>query len=262
MVNRLRTGWLAGSGALVLVLAFSGAAMGAPLVSDTTATFEDVDGDGVDDDCQEAAVENTEAATAAFEAADLNGDGTISVTEAAQSGWTGGTNCNHGGYVSQVAQADDEACDEPETGDGETGDGETGDGETVDGNEADCDADDATDEEAEDAGTAEEETCEEVAAPEPETPLDPTAPNSHGAWVSWVAGSEAVGGKNCNHGGAVSEASKKDQEAAKAERDAKKAERDAKKAEQKAARDARKAERAAERAAAKAAKSQGHGKPN
>ena len=111
MVNRLRTGWLAGSGALVLVLAFSGAAMGAPLVTDTTATFEDVDGDGVDDDCQEAALENTEAATAAFEAADLNGDGTISVTEAAQSGWTGGTNCNHGGYVSQVAQADDEACD-------------------------------------------------------------------------------------------------------------------------------------------------------
>ena len=123
MVNRLRTGWLAGSGALVLVLAFSGAVMGAPLVTDTTATFEDVDGDGVDDDCQEAALENTEAATAAFEAADLNGDGTISVTEAAQSGWTGGTNCNHGGYVSQVAQADDEACEEPETGDtGETGD--------------------------------------------------------------------------------------------------------------------------------------------
>ncbi len=129
--------------------------------------------------------------------------------------------------------------------------------------EADCGTDDATDETTEDAApAAEEEACEEVAAPEPETPLDPTAPNSHGAWVSWVAGSEAVGGKNCNHGGAVSVASKKDHEAAKAERDARKAERDAKKAEQKAARDARKAERAAERAAAKAAKSQGHGKPN
>src|SRR5215207_1663140 len=128
MVNRLRTGWLAGSGALVLVLAFSGAAMGAPLVTETTATFEDVNGDGVDDDCQEAAVENTEAAAAAFAAADLNGDGEISVEEAAQSGWTGGVNCNHGGYVSQVAQADDEACEEPETGDtGDTGDtGETG----------------------------------------------------------------------------------------------------------------------------------------
>ena len=49
---------------------------------------------------------------AALAAADLNGDGTISVSEAAQSGWTGGTNCNHGGYVSGVApwrgrQADD-----------------------------------------------------------------------------------------------------------------------------------------------------------
>src|SRR5215207_1028925 len=136
MVNRLRTGWLAGSGALVLVLAFSGAAMGAPLVTETTAPFEDVNGDGVDADCQEAAVENTEAAAAAFAAADLNGDGEISVEEAAQSGWTGGVNCNHGGYVSQVAQAEDEACQEPETGDagdtGETGEtGETGD-EVVD----------------------------------------------------------------------------------------------------------------------------------
>ncbi len=228
MVNRLRSGWLAGSGALVLVLAFSGSVMGAPLVTDTTATFEDIDGDGVDDDCQEAALENTEAATAAFEAADLNGDGTISVTEAARSGWTGGANCNHGGYVSQVAKADDET----------------------------------TEDETDDAEAADEAACEEVAAPEPETPLDPTAPNSHGAWVSWVAGSEATGGKNCNHGGAVSEAAKKDHEAAKAERAAAKAERDAKKAEQKAARDVRKAERAAERAAAKAAKSQGHGKPN
>jgi hypothetical protein len=226
MVNRLRTGWLAGSGALVLVLAFSGAAMGAPLVTDTTATFEDVDGDGVDDDCQEAALENTEAATAAFEAADQNGDGTISVTEAAHSGWTGGTNCNHGGYVSQVAQADDDATDE-----------ETEDAETAD-----------------DADAAEEEACEEVAAPE----LDPSTDTSqwnHGAWVSWVANSPATGGKNCNHGGAVSEASKAAKEGAKAERDAKKAE-------QKAARDVRKAERAAERAAAKAAKSHGHGKPN
>ena len=154
-------------------------------ITDTTTTFEDVDGDGVDDDCQEAAVENTEAATAAFEAADLNADGVISVTEAAQSGWTGGRNCNHGGYVSQVAQA----------------------------------ADAATEDETEDAEAA-DEACEEVAAPEPETPFDPMAPNSHGAWVSWVAGSQATGGKNCNHGGAVSEAAKKDHEGAKAEREA------------------------------------------
>ena len=176
MVNRLRSGSLAGSAALVLVLAVQwrrpwlrGAS------SDTSAAFVDVDGDGVDDACQEAATENTEAATAAFEAADLNGDGEISVSEAAQSGWTGGTNCNHGGYVSQVAQTDDEACDAPETGDtGETGDagatgetGDTGDDETAD--PADCSTDEATDEATEDAAPAEEETCEEVAAPE----LDP-----------------------------------------------------------------------------------------
>ena len=256
MVNRLRTGWLAGSAVLVLVLAVSGTAMAARVTSDTSVAFADVDGDGVDDACQEAASENTEAATAAFEAADLNDDGEISVSEAAQSGWTGGTNCNHGGYVNQVAQADDEACDAPETGDagetGETGDtgetGATGDEETAD--PADCSTDEAT----EDATTADEETCEEVAAPEPETPLDPTAPNDHGAWVAWVAGSEATGGKNCNHGGAVSEAAKKDHEAAKAEREAKKAERDAAKAERKAARDLNKQEREAARA------SKGHGK--
>ena len=202
--------------------------MGAPLVTDTTATFEDVDGDGVDDDCQEAALENTEAATAAFEAADLNDDGMISVTEAAQSGWTGGSEL-------QPRRLREPGCPGRRRGDRRGDRGRRG---------------------------GRREACEEVAAPEPETPLDPTAPNSHGAWVSWVAGSEATGGKNCNHGGAVSEAAKKDHEGAKAERDATKAERDAKKAEQKAARDARKAERAAERAAAKAAKSQGHGKPN
>ena len=106
------------------------------------------------------------------------------MTEAARSGWTGGANCNHGGYVSQVAKADDES----------------------------------TEDETDDAEAADEAACEEVAAPEPETPLDPTAPNSHGAWVSWVAGSEATGGKNCNHGGAVSEAAKKDHEVAKKER--------------------------------------------
>ena len=34
--------------------------------------------------------------------------------------------------------------------------------------------------------------------------------NGHGKWVSIVAQSNATGGKNCNHGGAVSEAAKKD----------------------------------------------------
>ena len=247
MVTRLRTGWLAGSAVLVLVLAVSGTAMAARVSSDTSATFVDVDGDGVDDACQEAAFENTEAAGAAFDAADLNDDGVISVTEAAQSGWTGGTNCNHGGYVSQVAQADDEACDEPETGDA----GETGDEGTAD--PADCSTDETSDEATEDAAPAEEEACEEVAAPEIDPATD-TSEWNHGAWVAWVANSPATGGKNCNHGGAVSEASKAANEAAKADRDARKAERDAAKAERKAARDLKKQEREAARA------SKGHGK--
>ena len=109
MLNRLRSGVLAGGGALLLVLSISGMAMGASLTSDSgpvDTSFVDVDGDGVADHCQtEAAAENTEAAQAAFDAADLNDDGVISVSEAAQSGWTGGVNCNHGGYVSEVAQA-------------------------------------------------------------------------------------------------------------------------------------------------------------
>ena len=52
-------------------------------------------------------------------------------------------------------------------------------------------------------------------------------PKNHGAVVSVVAQSDAVGGKNCNHGGAVSEASHKDNEARKAARDEAKAARDA-----------------------------------
>jgi hypothetical protein len=165
-------------------------------------------------------VANPEAAAAAFAAADLDGDGAISVTEAAQSGWTGGLNCNHGGYVSQVATAEDEADDEAE-------------------------------EEVDETEPAEEAECEVVAAPEPDPAFDPTAPYYHGAWVAWVAGSDAVGGKNCNHGGAVSEAAKQDKEAAAAEREVAKAERDAAKAERAAARELR----AQERESAKAARS-------
>jgi hypothetical protein len=234
MVHRLRTGWLAGSGAVVLLLALSGAALGATLVTDTapevvepvdtTVTFEDLDGDGVDDDCAESVVANPEAAAVAFAAADLDGDGVISVTEAAQSGWTGGLNCNHGGYVSQVATDEDETDDEAE-------------------------------DETEPAAEVE---CEVVAAPEPDQAFDPSAPYFHGAWVAWVAGSDAVGGKNCNHGGAVSEAAQKDQEAAAAERAAAKAERDAAKAEREAARELR----AQEREAAKAARSAEKGRGN
>ena len=49
----------------------------------------------------------------------------------------------------------------------------------------------------------------EPVPPAADAPLD-TAPNAHGKAVSAVAGSDAVGGKNCNHGGAVSAAAKKD----------------------------------------------------
>ena len=111
---------------------------------------------------------------------------------------------------------------------------------------ADCEAEDEV--ETDESETA-DEACEVVAAPEPETPLDPTVPNSHGAWVMWVAQSDAVGGRNCNHGGAVSEAAKKDQEAVAEAREARKAERAAERQ-----------LRAEEREAAKAARSANTGK--
>ena len=264
MLNRLRSGALAGGGALLLILSISGMAMGASLTSDSgpvDTSFVDVDGDGVADHCQtDAAPENTEAAQAAFDAADLNDDGEISVSEAAQSGWTGGVNCNHGGYVSEVAQAGD-SCEAEDTEEPEGT--ETGTEEGTEGTEeaapeegtADCEAaDEETTEETEEAAP-DEATCEAVEAPV----LDPATDTSdwnHGDWVTWVSRSEATGGKNCNHGGAVSEASKAAKEAAKAAKEAAKAERDAKKAEKKAARDLKKQERQAGKA------NKGHGKPN
>ena len=106
-----RSTWLAGSGSLLLILSLSGLVSGAeppatdPAVTvDTTATFEDLNGDGIDDDCT-VAVEvldqgavDTEVATV-----DTDADGVISTTEAAHSPRTGGKNCNHGGYVSWIA---------------------------------------------------------------------------------------------------------------------------------------------------------------
>jgi len=282
MFDRLRSGALAGGGALLLILSISGMAMGASLTSDSApvdTSFVDVDGDGVADHCQtEAAAEKTEAAQAAFDAADLNDDGEISVSEAAQSGWTGGVNCNHGGYVSEVAQAGDsceaEDTEEPEGTETGTEEGtETGTEEGTEGTEEAAPAEDTTDcvaaddettaetAETEDA-VANEETCEAVEAPAIDPATDTTEWN-HGDWVTWVSKSEATGGKNCNHGGAVSEASKAAKEAAKAAKEAAKAakeaakaERDAKKAEKKAARDLAKQERQANKA------NKGHGKPN
>ena len=111
-----RTTWFGGTGALLLVLALSGIVAAAPalaedpaadpVVVDTTETFEDLDGNGVDDDCQdEAVVADPAAAAAAALALDVDADGVISTTEAAHSELTGGANCNHGGYVSWIAQA-------------------------------------------------------------------------------------------------------------------------------------------------------------
>ena len=235
MIDRKRPSWLALGGAAILTLVLSSVVLGAdplalagptpesetdPLVSATIGTWEDTDGNGIDDDCQETVEADPVAAAAADAAVDADGDGTVSVTEAAHSDRVGGTNCNHGGYVSIVAQAEDVEED--------------------------------AEEEAEEAA---DEVCVPVAAPT----FDPVAlvePGGFGAYVSTVAQSDAVGGKNCNHGGAVSEAAKAAKEVVKAERAAAKAERAAEraaaKAEAAAARATVKAERAADRAAAKA----------
>ena len=225
MLNRPRM-LFAAPGALILIIALAGGVLGAnlltttgptpesvtdPLVVDTTATWEDLDGNSVDDDCQETITPDAEAAAAAELALDANGDGTISVDEAARSERTGGLNCNHGGYVSTVAQ--------------------------------ETDAEDESDEDAEEAEAA-PEVCEAMVVPTFALPAE-AAPGAFGAYVSSIAQSDAVGGKNCNHGGAVSDAVHAAQEVAKAAREAAKAERAA-------ARDAAQAERSAERAAAKA----------
>jgi hypothetical protein len=259
MFTRLRSTWLAGGGAVLLALSLTGVVAAAALVTaiatpqvdeappadaDTTLTFEDLDGDGIDDDCDDEVVADEAAATAAEEAADLDGDGVISTSEAAQSGRIGGTNCNHGGYVSTVAHGDD--CGEAPAA------AETG---TESGTETDTDA-------AVDAVVVVDPVCEAPAEEEPaadpvqepvvceaapvveepvvEEPVD-TAPNAHGKAVSKVAqDKDAIGGKNCNHGGAVSEAAKKDQ----------------------AAKDAAKAAAKAERAKNHADKAKSHGKKN
>ena len=245
MFTRLRSTWLAGGGAVLLALSLTGVVAAAALVSviatpqadeappaeaDTTLTFEDLDGDGIDDDCDDEVVEDEAAATAAEEAADLDGNGVISTSEAAQSGRIGGTNCNHGGYVSTVAHGDD--CDAPADAT------ETG---TETGTETDADADAALvvapacepaveEEPTEDTEDPAEEpvVCEAapvVEEPVVEEPVD-TAPNAHGKAVSKVAqDKDAIGGKNCNHGGAVSEAAKKDHAAKDAAKAAAKAER-------------------------------------
>jgi hypothetical protein len=242
MSNRSRSRWLAGGGALLLVLSLSGVAAAHSLVADTnqppsgvvdpapvvdaTLTFQDTDGNGVDDRCQTDVIPNADAVLAAVTAADLDGNGTISTSEAAQSDWTGGTNCNHGGYVSGVAKSTADTCDEggattptattittTATTDGATEATEDAQQATT---ETECDK---TADQAVDQPPAACPVIVVPVAPVVGTTTPDAAPNAHGLAVSTVAQSDAVGGKNCNHGGAVSEAAKvhgaSDQNAAK-----------------------------------------------
>jgi hypothetical protein len=245
MVHHMRSKWLAGGGAVLLALSMTGLAAAATLVDDTTpatiATFEDLNGNGIDDDCETAVVlPNPDAVTLAMAAVDANADGVISTTEAAHSDWVGGANCNHGGYVSTVSKGTADACDaadapeapEATTDEDASDEGDHATNETSTGEPtvaADC-SQDAPDTETTDAAKdAARAACEAALAAG--TPI--VLPEMTHVQL---AQSDLVGGKNCNHGGAVSDANK----AAKAERDAAKL----------AAREARDA--------AKALKSHGH----
>ena len=252
MLARARSTWFAIPAALLLILALAGAALGATVLTSanaapesetdpvvgTVATWEDADGDGIDDDCDEAVEANAEAAATADAAVDADADGSVSVSEAAHSERTGGLNCNHGGYVNTVAQeaedADEDEAEEPA-------------------------------EPAEETTEADAEACEAAdAAPVPAfDPATFNGPGAFGAYVSSVAAMDVAGGKNCNHGGAVSEAVAAAKEAARearaAEKAAAKAERDAAKAERAAERATAKAERAAQRAAAHTKSGNGKG---
>jgi hypothetical protein len=272
MLKRLRITWLAGGGSLLLVLSLSGVvaaatvltALTAPVTDPKTAvvdpapTFVDANGDGIDDSCQTAVEADPLAAASAVAAADLNGDKQISVSEAAQSGWTGGKNCNHGGYVSGVARGLDQGCTAATSNGSSTSDASSTPDESADPDESSstgdnagtgdetvssapvttsdtttCAPTDATDQTAPAVCVASTATSTATTLPADAT-VD-TAPNAHGKLVSEIAKSTALGGKNCNHGGAVSEVAKDP-----AARDAAKAARDAAKEARAALREARK----------------------
>jgi hypothetical protein len=263
--TRLRATWSAGLGGFLLVAALTGIAAGATTRSDlslTSVAFVDTNGDGISDTCQAPVTADPAAAAAADAAVDLNHDGVISVDEAARSGRIGGVNCNHGGYVSWVAHgcAAAAATATPTETPAPTETATPEPTETATPAPTETPVPTATPTEARaEAGTSDCTTttteaaapttpCATIAPPTHDPALD-LLPNGHGKWVSLVARSDAIGGKNCNHGGAVSEAAKKDHAAAKDARDA-----------AKAARAAARAEARAARAAAKAAKT--HGKPH
>jgi hypothetical protein len=241
--------WLAGGGAVLLVLSISGLAAAAtiakvgedPTVDPVTTThgFVDVNDDGIQDTCQTDVVVNAEIGAGAAALADLNHDGQISVSEAAQSWFIGGSNCNHGGYVSGVAHACGDtvpvvpvvpvvAVSSPLTA-----------GTT---STASC-ASDGSDETADAAAdTTTPTVCVPPIAPATPTvvPVVVTLPNDQGKTVSAVAHSTATGGKNCNHGGAVSEAAHQAHAARDAARAAKATARDATRSAKAATRDAKK----------------------
>jgi len=237
--------------ATLLIVGFAAGAVGRSGASPTglVAAYVDVNGNGIDDTCETGdIVADPDAAAAEDAAVDLDGDGTISVSEAAQSGRIGGANCNHGGYVSWVAQgscSDATPTPTPAQPAFVTGDAPEDATDETNTESSSCDqtAVEPTETPTDATEQAADTTCVEVPPPDRDPALDEQK-NGHGKWVSMVAQSDAIGGKNCNHGGAVSEAAKKDHEAAAAAREAAKAER-------KAARDA-----------AKLAREHGKGKSN
>ncbi len=212
---------------MLLVLSMSGLAAAATLVDDTTpatiATFEDLNGNGIDDDCETAVTANPDAVTLAMAAVDTNADGVISTTEAAHSDWVGGMNCNHGGYVSTIAKSSGDECDaadapeapeattdEDASDEGDHAANETSTGAPTVAAECSHDAPEANATDATDAAKdAARAACEAALAAGTPVVL-PVMTHVE------LAQSDVVGGKNCNHGGAVSEANK----AAKAEKDA------------------------------------------
>jgi hypothetical protein len=230
-MTKRRSTWLGGTGALFLILSLSGVAAGATppdavpdVVVDTTASYEDIDGNGIDDDCQDVeAVADEDAAAAELLTVDADANGVISTTEAAHSDRIGGKNCNHGGYVSWIAHQDVSCEDEPTEPVTEPA------VELIVAQDEDGDAD----------------GDDEVAEPEDEPETDACAEAD-------ASGAEAAKAEKAAAAAlrAVLKAERKAaRDTAKAERTAA---RDAAKAEQTSARDAKKAERTAAHAAAKA----------